>query len=303
MKIIITGGTGFLGKHLAEFLKSRGDQITILNSKNCDLVSDNSLLNFQEKYDFIYHLAAWTEAGDFCLHHPGEQWIINQKINTNVLSWWLNCQSQAKLISIGTSCSYDPSLPHAEENYLIGVPTESLFTYAMTKRMLYSGILALHKQFGLNYLCAVPSTLYGPGYPIEKHKQAHFIFDLIKKIVRGKKFNEPVVLWGDGYQKRELIYIHDFVPALVRLAERHSNTLVNIGGGEEYTIRDFAKIISDIVGYNDSLIQYDTSKYVGAKAKFLITSKLKKIMPDFRNTNLKEGIAATINWYLKKIEA
>ena len=83
-------------------------------------------------YDRIYHLAAWTQAGDFCLRHPGEQWLINQRLNTNVLEWWQRCQPQARMICMGTSCAYDPELPLAEEYYLDGVPIESLFTYAMT---------------------------------------------------------------------------------------------------------------------------------------------------------------------------
>lgn len=301
MKIIVTGATGFLGKNLCEHLKLEGHVITELNSKNCDLTKRDSLDQFSgTKYDLIYHLAVWTEAGDFCLYHPGEQWIVNQAINTNVLAWWQKNQSQAKLICMGTSCSYDPSLPHTEENYLIGTPTDSLFTYAMTKRMLYVGLLALQKQFGMKYLCLVPSTLYGPNYPLERHKQSHFIFDLIKKIARGKHFNEPVILWGDGYQKRELIYIQDFIQAMTILATTADSILVNIGGGAEYTIRDFAEMISKIIGYDANQIQYDTSKYVGAKAKFLITDKLKTIMPEFQNTSLEKGLTATVNWYLEK---
>lgn len=301
MKIIITGATGFLGASLSSRLESEGHTVTRLSSTNCNLVEQSSLNNFiSEKYDRIYHLAAWTQAGDFCLYHPGEQWLINQAINANILTWWQKYQPQAKLISIGTSCSYDPLLPHREENYLSGMPIESLFTYAMTKRMLYIGLLALQKQFDLKYLHLVPSTLYGPNYPFKKHKQAHFIFDLIKKIVRGKYFNEPVVLWGDGYQKRELVYIKDFVDMTTYLADKADNELINIGGGEEYTIRNFAEIISKIVDYDSSKIQYDVSKYVGAKEKFLITDKLKKLMPNFKNTSLNDGLKKTIDWYIEQ---
>src|SRR5439155_13507909 len=128
-------------------------------------------------------------------------WIINQQINTNVLTWWQMFQPQAKLIGVGSSCSYPPDRPLSEENYLVGEPIESLYTYAMTKRMMLVGMQALHRQFGLNYLCLVPSTLYGPGYHTDG-RQMHFIFDLIRKILRGKRYGEPVVLWGDGHQSR-----------------------------------------------------------------------------------------------------
>ena len=140
-------------------------------------------------FEQIYHLAAWTQAGDFCLHHPGEQWIINQQINTNALAWW-QAQPQAKLIAIGTSCVFAPEVEPVEENYFAGMPIESLFTYAMTKRMLYAGMMALAKQYDLKYLCAAPSTLYGPGYHTDG-RQMHFIFDLIRKILAGKRFGCP----------------------------------------------------------------------------------------------------------------
>ena len=134
-----------------------------------------------------------------------------------MLAWWQDRQPQAKLICIGTSCAYCPGTELAEENYLDGLPIDSLFTYAMTKRMLYVGLLALQKQFGLKYLCLVPSTLYGPGYHTDG-RQMHFIFDLIRKILRGKMHGEPVVLWGDGHQTRELVYVEDFVSLALRLA-------------------------------------------------------------------------------------
>jgi len=165
MNILITGATGFLGSTLCDRLERDGHTLVRLGSRNCDLTQPDSLDRFNDlRYDQIFHLAAWTQAGDFCLRHPGEQWIINQQINTNVLAWWQRHQPQAKLIAMGTSCAYAPELELVEENYLTGLPIDSLFTYAMTKRMLYAGMLALHKQFGLSYLCLVPSTLYGPGY-------------------------------------------------------------------------------------------------------------------------------------------
>ncbi len=137
MKILVTGATGFLGRALCPVLEAQGHEVIRLNSKNGDLTRPDSLNAFNDrKYDHIYHLAAWTQAGDFCLTHPGEQWIVNQSMNTHVLAWWQKHQPQAKLISMGSSCVYDPNLPLSEKNYLVGTPIDSLFTYAMTKRML-----------------------------------------------------------------------------------------------------------------------------------------------------------------------
>jgi GDP-L-fucose synthase len=297
MNIVITGATGFLGVSLCRALESQGHQLTKLNSRNCDLTKQDSLLAFNGcKYDRIYHLAAWTQAGDFCIHHPGEQWIINQQINTNVLAWWQIYQPQAKLICMGTSCAYAPDVEMVEENYLLGRPIDSLFTYAMTKRMLYIGLEALRKQFGLKYACFVPSTLYGPGYHTDG-RQMHFIFDLIRKILRAKLYGEPVVLWGDGNQRRELVFIDDFVKIMLQLADKCENEIINVGAGEEFTIRHFAQIICRQVGYDFDAIQFDTTQYVGAKSKCLEISKLRNLICDLRLTPLEVGLERTIEWF------
>jgi len=302
MKILVTGGTGFLGTTLCAQLEAVGHEITRINSKNCDLTRPDSLHQFNDQtYDQIYHLAAWTQAGDFCLSHPGEQWIINQQMNTHILTWWQQHQSQAKFICMGTSCAYDPLVPLKEENYLLGVPIDSLFTYAMTKRMLYAGLLALTKQYGLKYLCLVPSTLYGPGYHTDG-RQMHFIFDLIRKIIRGKLYEEPVILWGDGYQSRELVFVGDFAQIAIQLAQSVDNDLINIGAGEEFTIRHFAELICEEVGYDFEQIQFDTSRYVGAKSKCLEVDKLKTILPDVQLMDLKMGLAKTIAWFWEEQE-
>ena len=297
MKILVTGASGFLGTSLSARLEADGHIVVKLNSKNCDLTKESSLLKFDiHSYDHIYHLAAWTQAGDFAVSHPGEQWIINQQINTNVLSWWHKHQPQAKMICMGTSCAYSPDMELIEENYLVGTPIDSLYTYAMTKRMLYIGLLSLYKQFGLKYLCLVPSTLYGPGYHTDG-RQMHFIFDLIRKIMRGKLYGVPVVLWGDGYQKRELVYIDDFVTTMIQLGYKCDSNLINIGAGEEFTIRHFAQIICDIVEYDFGVIQFDTTKYVGAKSKCLNINKVNTLLPDLKATPIKVGIEKTINWF------
>ncbi len=298
MEILVTGATGFLGTVLSDTLENRGHRVVRLGSKSCDLTKQGSLDRFNDRvYDQVYHLAAWTQAGDFCLSHPGEQWVINQQINTNVLGWWLQSQWQAKLIAMGTSCAYAPDLPLSEEHYLTGQPIDSLFTYAMSKRMLYVGLLALAKQFGMKYLCLVPSTLYGAGYHLDG-RQMHFIFDLIRKILSAKLHGTPVVLWGDGHQRRELVFLDDFVAQAVDLAATVDNDLINMGAGEDHSIREFAHYICEIVGYDFAMIQFDESRYVGAKSKFLITDKLRRLMPNHRPTPLKEGLRQTIEWFL-----
>ncbi|WP_089729189.1 NAD-dependent epimerase/dehydratase family protein [Candidatus Thiosymbion oneisti] len=297
MKIIVTGSSGFLGTALCSYLESMGHRLVRLNSRNCDLRKADSLDAFStEKYDLLFHLAAWTQAGDFCIRHPGEQWIINQQINTNALSWWAAQQPQAKLVFMGTSCVYAPEGGLRESEYMLSEPIDSLYTYAMTKRMLYQGARALSKQYGLRYLCAVPSTLYGPGYHTDG-RQMHFIFDLIRKIIRGKEYGELVVLWGDGYQKRELVLVDDFIRILWQLTEKFDNEVFNIGAGEEYSIRTFAGIICEEVGYPSDEIEYDTSRYVGAKSKCLNIEKVCGALQSYSLSSIDLGLRKTIEWF------
>ena len=170
----------------------------------------------------------------------------------------------------------------------------------MTKRMLLQGVMAIEKQYKLNWLCFVPSTLYGPNYH-EDGRQMHFIFDLIRKIILGKKNNKKVILWGNGFQKREIIHVRDFIKSMLKLLGK-KNEIINIGSKNEYTIREFAKIISKILVYDHNKIFYDKKKYVGSKSKKLNISKIKTLIKNYEKDLIdeKEGILEVINWFLKK---
>jgi len=300
MKIFVTGASGFLGSALCKRLSSEGHDLLNPTSSECNLLLPNSLEAFSaKKYDTIFHLAAWTQAGDFCLKHPGEQWIKNQLLNTHVLKWWQESQTQAKLVFMGTSCAYSPQSSLIETEYMDGEPIDSLYTYAMTKRMLYQGARALSKQYGLKYLCAVPSTLYGPGYHTDG-RQMHFIFDLIRKIIRGKELGESVELWGNGHQKREVIHIDDFINALLALNATSENELINLGAGKEHSIREFAHWISQEVDFDENQIIYDETKYVGAKSKCLNIDKAKLMLgDDYHLTDMSVGIKQVVQWFYK----
>jgi GDP-L-fucose synthase len=301
MKIFITGGHGYLGQNLIPELEHRGHSIVAPTSSEINLRISGSLNQIDDMFDQIWHLAAYTQAGDFCLRHPGKLWLYNQQLNTNVLDWWRIRQPQAKLIAIGTSCAYPSDVPLLEENYFVGLPHESLISYGLTKRMMLVGLQSLAKELGLKYLCLIPSTLFGPGY-YAGGKQLHFIFDLMRKIIRGKMHGEPVILWGDGYQKRELIFTPDFVAAAIELAVTHDNDLVNVGGAKEHSIRWYAEVLSNIVGYDVSRIEYDTSKYVGVRSKEMRIEKLRRLLPDFRHTPLETALERTTRWFAKSLE-
>ena len=300
MTVLVTGATGFLGRHLVTELAASGVEVVGVGSADCDLCEAHALDRFTQPFDQVWHLAAWTQAGDFCLHHPGEQWVINQQINTNVLAWWQTRQPQAKLIAVGTSCSYAPGASLCEANYLSGEPVPELYAYAMTKRMLLVGLRSLAAQYDLRYLYVVPSTLFGPGYHTAK-KQLHFIFDLMAKITRGHLQGGPVVLWGDGHQQRELIFLPDFVRAALALASSVDNDVVNVGSGEEHTIRWYAEQVSRHVGYDPTTIEYDTNQYVGVRSKCLDVSRLKALLPTFHLTPIEDALGDTTRWYVDQL--
>jgi GDP-L-fucose synthase len=296
MEVLVTGGSGFLGQSLVRELRRRGADVVSLSSRDADLRESGALSAWRDhRFDRIYHLAAWTQAGDFCVTHPGEQWLINQQINTTVLRFWAEAQPQAKLVSMGTSCAYEEGSNLREDEYLTGTPIAELYTYAMTKRMLLIGQQSLARQFGLKWFTAVPSTLYGPGYHLGT-KQMHFIFDLAWKLLAGKHRGAPVVLWGDGEQRRELVLLDDFVDTLLRLDEHVDNEIVNIGAGEDHTIREFAGLLCGNLNLDPAIVQYDTTRYVGARAKRLNVERLQQLAPDRRRTPLGDGLRQLLAW-------
>ena len=296
-KVFVTGGGGFLGRHLLPTMRRNGWRVTAPASRECDLRSATGLERYTgERYDYVFHLAAWTQAGDFCDTRRGEQWVVNQQINTNVLAWWHDRQPQAKMIAFGTSVSYPKDVELTEENYMAAPPVDRYAAYAECKRALLIGLQSLQRQFGHRFLYLIPSTLYGPLYPLDG-RQLHFIYDLIRKILRGRDHAERVVLWGDGFQKRELVYAEDFVAWLLELAARVDNEVVNLGAGEEYTIRDFAGVICDAIGFPPEKIEFDPQGFVGAKSKFLAVKKLERLLPHRPRTPLDTGLRQTIAWF------
>ena len=297
MNSLVTGATGFLGRHLRLYLNARCHSVTISNTKVNSLDNIENLKKINKKFDYIFHLAAVTKAGDYCLKYPGDQWISNQKINTNILDYWKNYQPQAKIICMGTSCSYSPELPMSEENYLKGEPDQGLYTYAMTKRMLLTGLQSIGKQYGLKWLYFIPSTLYGPDFDLDDN---HFIFDLIRNCYNAKNKNIPFTIWGDGNQRRELVYVADAVSTMLSLLQEE-NQVFNIASGKDYSINEFAKKVCEIIGYDYNKLNRDLDKYVGVKEKLIDIKRTQEAISKQNDpsprTSLEKGLVTTINYF------
>lgn len=303
MRIFVTGGGGFLGRRLVAALRAAGANVDAPSSQELDLTSDRGLDAFPDAaYARIYHLAVWTRAGRFCRERGGDQWVVNSRINTNVLDWWQSRQPQATLVAFGTSASYTGSGLHHEEDYLAGVPSDDYFAYAMTKRMLLVGQMELGRQKGLHWLHLVPSTIYGPGYHTDG-REPHFVYDLARKIVRCRRFDEDVVLWGDGNQRRELVHVDEVVPAVQALSDRADRQIVNLGAGEDHSIRDIAKELCALVGIPFDRVRFDPERFVGAERKVLATERIDGLLPDRHRVPLRQGLAQVVEWAEEYVEA
>ncbi len=293
MKILITGASGFVGRHLVKALEAQKHKVVSFNSNNFTQMWYCQ----KDSFDVIIHLAVKTAAGGYCQNHPGEQWIVNNSINSDMLAYWTQFQQRATLITFGSSCGYNKDVVKTENNYLTDEPEEGYEVYGMVKRNLLVGLKALAKEFQMDSNYLIPSVFYGPDYDLE---DKHFIFDLIRKIVGAKNGGEEVILWGDGTQERELIYIDDAIDIIMACMNNpEAPKMFNLSSGHTYTLKEYAQVICEIVEYDYNLIKWDTNAFVGSPSKKLINTHLK----GYKFTPLKTGLEKTIKYYENSISS
>jgi len=172
----------------------------------------------------------------------------------------------------------------------------SVYAYAFTKRLIYTGILAYRDQYRLNGSYLIPPTLFGE-YDDFHIDTAHVCGALVAKFVRAVREDLPEVeIWGDGLQVREFLYVKDFVDTLLELLPRLDNEILNVGPGKGISIRDVANTISSAAGYKGHLV-FNTDRYVGVREKFLNTEKLLQKYSIRLSTDISGGVERTVGWY------
>jgi len=300
MRALITGGTGFVGPHLREELTRRGVEHAIFSRSEYDLTVSrqaDAVFARHRDVDLVLHLASYQAAGDFPARHPAEQFRINNLIHINVLEAWRRHAPRARLIGVGSSCAYPSDLASLTEDRLMDGPIHgSVYSYAFTKRALYTGITAYNDQFRLNGSYVMPPTLFGEHDDFHVDT-AHVVGALVGKFVRATKEGLPEVeIWGDGSQVREFLYVKDFVSTLLDLAPRLDREVLNIGPGRGMSIRSLATAIAQAAGFQGRL-RFDPSRYVGVKEKFLNVGKMEQKYRTALKADIAEGIRRTVEWY------
>ena len=305
MKVLITGGTGFVGGHLQEELQRRGISFFGFGKRQFDLTRwENAEAVFKKNSaaDLILHLASYQAAGEFPGKHTAEQFYVNNLIHNHALEAWRKFIPQAKFVAVGASCAY-PSVAQAmtEDKFFEGAIHGSVYAYGATKRMLYTGILAYNDQFKLNGSYVVPAAMYGEDDDFSE-TTSHVPAALVARFVRAVKTNAPEVeIWGDGSQIRDFMDVKDFVNGLLDLAPRLERDLVNLVPPGGKTVKELALTVCEVSGYRGKVV-FNANRYTGAKGKFLDATKLREKFGMVISGDLAPGIRRTVEWYFNNYE-
>ena len=305
-KIYISGHRGMVGSAIKRNLEARGyTNIITRNRSELDLTNQQAVNIFFETEKPEYVFLAAAKVGGILANstYPAEFIYNNLMIEANVIhAAYTN--GVKKLLFLGSSCIY-PGLapqPLKEEYLLTGELEITNEAYAVAKIAGIRMCKHYNQQYGTNFISVMPTNLYGPNdnYDLET---SHVIAALIRKFHEAKLNNAPrVVVWGTGSPKREFLYVDDMADACVYLMENYDTSdigeFVNIGVGEDVTIRELAELIKDIMRYSGEIV-YDTTKPDGAPQKLLDVSRLHKLGWKAK-ISLRDGIKQAYEWYVSK---
>jgi GDP-L-fucose synthase len=298
MMTLVTGSDGLVGSALQRLLKD--ESFYFANRNSADLTDfDSTLKLFRAiKPARVIHLAALVGGIGGNLMHSGEYFRTNILINLNVLEAAREVGVQ-KLVSFMSTCIFpqDSTYPLTVEQLHLGSPHPSNFGYAYAKRMLEVQSRAYREQWGLDYVVAIPTNIYGPNDNWSL-TEGHVVPSLIHRAYLAKENNQPLTVWGTGNPLREFIYSADVANLAIRLLDSYSSpNPIILTSGIETSIGETVSLISEAMGFDGDII-YDSSKPDGQYRKPSDPSALKEFAPDFAFTLVKDGIDQTVDWFL-----
>ena len=303
-RFVVTGGAGFLGKYVTAKLRERGARdvfIPIIEEFNLTRLADIQRLLSTVQPQVVIHLAAKVGGIGANRDHPADFFYDNLIMGTQLLheSWRAGVE---KFVALGTVCAYPKNtpVPFKEENLWNGYPEETNAPYGLAKKMLLVQSQAYRAQYGFNSIFLLPVNLYGPGDNFDL-RTSHVIPALIRKCLEAKRLGEPAIrLWGDGSPTREFLYVEDAAEAILLATEKYDEDQpVNVGSGEEISIRELALLIASLTGFTGR-IEWDTSQPNGQPRRSLDTSRALEKFGFRARVHLNDGLQETIAWYLSR---
>lgn len=300
-RVMVTGGSGFLGSRVVAALRERGVRdIFIPRSSEYDLVErDGCRRAIQDsRADVIIHLAAEVGGIGANRENPGRFFFANLMMGVQLIEE-ARLAGVDKVVAVGTICSYPKftPIPFREDDIWNGYPEETNAPYGLAKKMLMVQAEAYRQQYGFNVVCPVPVNLYGPGDNFDP-RSSHVIPALIRKCVEARDSGAPAIeVWGDGSASREFLYVDDAAEGIVLMAERYDKPdPVNLGSGQEIMIRDLAPLIAELTGFTGR-IEFDATKPNGQPRRCLDVSRAEREFGFRAKTDFRTGLRETIAWY------
>src|SRR5580704_2730666 len=300
-RVVLSGGNGFLGSFVVEKLRTAGClEIITPHSREYDLREKSEALRLYKdsRPDIFIHLAAVVGGIGANRTNPGRFFYDNAAMGLNTIEA-ARIAGIEKFVCAGTICSYPKftPVPFREEDFWNGYPEETNAPYGLAKKMLLVQLQAYREQYGFNGIYLTPVNLYGPrdNFDLES---SHVIPALIRKCIEAEQTGAAeIVAWGTGSATREFLYAEDAAEAIVLAAENYEKPdLVNLGSGEEISIRDLLELVCSETGYKGKVI-WDTTKPDGQPRRCLDTSRALEEFGWRAKTPLQDGLRKTIAWY------